>query len=468
MAKIKINEDIFRTYDIRGVNETDLNEETVEAIGKGFGTYLTQHGTKDCLVGRDTRLTSARFQKTITQALLKTGCNVYDIGLTLASSLYYARHFHKIDGAIMVTASHNPPDYNGFKLCQGINAIVEEEIQKLKRIILSGKFAEGQGKLINLPQANDEYYRAIKERVKVKKPLKVVVDCGHSTPALFIPKFLEDLGCQVITIHGEIDSSFPAGVPDPVNPEFCKHTMEAVLKEKADFGVVMDADGDRAGFVDEKGRMWMGDIILDLLLRDMLPQQKGAKVIVEIKDSEIVVEDTQRLGGIPIFWKTGHALLDHKVYEEKALLCGEMSCHYWVTKDWYCFDDAVMAMTQLLRIVSESDKTFGEIIDEIPKYPSTPEYRIACPEEKKEEIVEKAVQYFKNKCSKAITIDGIRGYIYDGWFLFRKSNTQPILSIRCEAKTQAGLEKIKKFIKAHIDTYKPDIDLDWTRQYDIK
>lgn len=468
MTKIKINEDIFRTYDIRGVNEKDLNDETVELIGRGFGTYLLERKTKDCLVGRDTRLTSERFQKILIQGLLSTGCNVYDIGLTLASALYYSRHHYKIDGATMVTASHNPPNYNGFKLCHGVNAIVEEEIQKLKKIILSGKFKKGKGKIKKLPKANDIYYNAILRRVKLKRSLKVVIDCGFGTPGLFIPKFLEDLGCQVIKFHQKIDPSFPTGVPDPVNPKFCQHTMKRVLKEKADFGIIMDNDGDRAGFVDEKGRVWLGDIILDIFVRDMLPKEKGAKVIVEIKDSEVVVDDVKRLGGIPIFWKTGHALLDHKVFEEKALLCGEMSCHYWITKDWYCFDDAVMATAHLLRIISESKKTFGEIVDEIPKYPATPEYRVACPENKKEEIVKKAVKYFKKKCKKTITIDGIRGYIYDGWFLFRKSNTQPIVSVRCEAKTKKGLEKVKKFVKSHLDTYKPDVNLDWSRQYDIK
>lgn len=468
MKKVKINEEIFRTYDIRGINGKDLNEKTVELIGKGFGTYLAKRGTKDCLIGRDTRLTSEKFQKILTKGLLSTGCNVYDIGLTLASALYYARHHYKIDGASMVTASHNPPNYNGFKLCSGVNAIVEEEIQKVKKIILSQKFEKGQGKLKKLPKANDEYYKALKKRVSIKKRLKVVLDCAHGTPGLFIPKFLEGLGCEVIKIHQRIDPSFPAGVPDPVNPEFCKHTMKKVLELKADFGVVMDNDGDRAGFVDEKGRMWMGDIVLDILVRDMLPKNKGAKVIVEIKDSEIVVDDTKRLDGIPIFWKTGHALLDHKVHEEKALLCGEMSCHYWITKDWYCFDDAIMAMIHLLRIISESGKTFGEIVDEIPKYPATPEYRVACPEDKKEEIVKKAVKYFRKKCKKAVTVDGIRGYIFDGWFLFRKSNTQPIVSVRCEAKTQKGLEKVKNFVKSHLDTYKPDVNLDWERQYDIK
>ena len=465
---MKINPSIFKASDIRGINEIDLDKKVVKLIGKGFGTYLLEKGTSEVIVGRDTRLTSRDYQEYLMNGLVSTGCNVHDMGLSLASAIYFSRHHYHIDGASMVTASHNPPNYNGFKLCHGVNAIIEEEIQKVKEITLSGKFRKGKGVIKKLPDANKEYYDAIKKKVKLGKKLKVVFDCGHGTPALFIPQFLKGLGCEVIVLHEKIDPSFPAGVPDPVNLEYCKLAAKTVLRKGADIGIVVDTDGDRAGFIDEKGRIWLGDIILDIFIREFLPKYPGAKVIVELKNSEIVVEDTKKFGGIPIFWKTGHALLDHKVYEEKALLCGEMSCHYWITKDWYVFDDAIFATAHLLRIISESKKTFSQIVDEIPKYPATPEYRIACPEEKKSEIIEKAVKFFKGKCERAITIDGIRGYIHNGWFLLRKSNTQPLISLRCEAKTQGDLKKIKNFVKKHLDSYKPDINLDWNRQYDIK
>jgi phosphomannomutase/phosphoglucomutase len=464
---MKINPHIFRTYDIRGENKKDLTDGVAEEIGKGFGTYLAEKGTRDCLVGRDTRLTSRRFSKALKKGLLSTGCNVYDMGLALASAIYHARHWYKIDGAVMVTASHNPPNYNGFKLCSGVNAIVDTEIEKLKKIVLSGKFEKGRGQEKKLPEANKVYYQEIKKRIKLKRPLRVVVDCGHGTPAYFIPQFLRSLGCQVIALHQKIDPMFPAGVPDPVNPKYQEYAVRAVVKNKADIGVVMDADGDRAGFIDEKGQIWMGDMILDLFVREFLPQNPGAKVIVEIKDSEIVVEDTKRLGGRPIFWKTGHALLDHKVFKEKAILCAEMSCHYWITQNWYVFDDAIFAMAHLLKILSESKKTFSQIMAKIPQYPSTPEIRFACPEEKKKEIVKKAVGYFKIKCDKSITIDGIRGYRHNGWFLLRESNTQPLLSVRAEAKTKKDLKHLKNFVADHLKAY-PEIDFDWERQYDIK
>lgn len=464
---VKINPAIFRSYDIRGINEQDLTEETAELIGKGFGTYLLQRGVSDVLVGRDARVTSKNYQKALTKGLLSTGCNIFDIGLCLASHLYHARHFYDIDGGVMVTASHNPPNYNGFKLCHGVNAVVEEEIQKLKDIILGGEFETGRSKEKNLKEANQVYYREIKKRIKLDRRLKVAIDCGHQAPAIFLPKFLEELGCEVFAYRTEIDSSFPAGVPDPVNTQYTKFIVAKVKENKADVGVILDADGDRIGFVDERGGVWMGDMVLDIFVRDFLPRNPGAKVIVELKDSEVVVEDTKRLGGMPIFWKTGHALLDHKVHEEKALLCGEMSCHYWITKDWYVFDDAIFAMAHLLRIVSESNRSLGEIMDEIPKYPSTPEIRFACPEDQKEKVTRQAVGYFKEKCERTIEIDGIRGYIYNGWFLLRKSNTQPMLSARAEAKTVEGLEKIKKFVEDHLSSYS-QINFDWERQYDIE
>lgn len=457
-----INPNIFRAYDIRGIVDKDLNPEVAELIGKAFGTYLLERGTKDVLVGRDARATSEDYQAALTCGLLSTGCNVYDIGVILSSMLYFARHHYKIDGGVMVTASHNPPDWNGFKLCHGVNAIVEEEIKKVGDILISGKFRSGEGKIKKLNPA-PSYFGELKKRVKLKRPFKVVVDCGSATSSIFIPKFLEELGCQTIPLYCEVDSSFPHGLRDPVKLAHYRDLIKKVQGEKANLGVMFDGDSDRVGFVDEKGNIWLGDIILILLIRGILPQNLGRKVIVEVKDTELVVEETKRLGGVPIFWKTGHALLDHKVFEEKAILCGEMSCHYWITKDWYYFDDAIHAMIQILKIISESGKTLSELIGELTIYPATLEHRIDCPDDKKIQVVEELVRHFKDKCSKVVDVDGIRGYIEDGWFLIRASNTQPLLAIRCEAKTEEGLEKIKKLVKDKIEEY-PYLRLDWEKQ----
>jgi len=459
---MKINSEIFRAYDIRGIINKDLNQEIAELIGKAFGTYLLERGTKDVLVGRDTRATSEDYQKALIQGLLSTGCNVFDTGLILSPFLYFARQYYKIDGGVMVTASHNPPDWNGFKLCHGLNAIVEEEIRKVRDILFSGKFKSGRGKMRKL-EVFPAYLREIKKRVKLKKSLKVVVDGGNATPSLFLPQILKELGCQVIPFHCDIDPTFPRGVLDPAKLNNHQDLIRKVKEERADLGVLLDCDGDRVGFVDEKGNVWLGDIILILLIREIIPKNPGRKVIIELKNSEAVAEETKRLGGVPIFWKTGHALIDHKVFEEKAILAGEMSCHYWITENWHCSDDAIFALAKILEIVSKSGKSLSELVAEVPKYEVTPEYRIDCPEDKKFKLVEELVEYFRSKCDKVIDIDGIRGYIENGWFLIRASNTQPMISIRCEAKTKEGLEKIKKIIKDKLDQY-PFIHLDWERQ----
>lgn len=459
---MKVNPDIFRAYDIRGVVNKDLNPGLVESIGKAFGTYLLEKGTSDVLVGRDTRSTSDDYKNALVDGLISTGCNIFDIGIVLSSMLYFARQHLKIDGGAMITASHNPPEWNGFKLCHGVNAIVEEEIQKVKNILISGKFKIGSGevKKIDISQI---YFEAIKQRIKIKKSLKVVVDGGNATPSLFIPKFLTELNCEAIPIRCNVDPAFPNGLLDPAKASCYQELMKKIKETKADLGILLDGDGDRVGFVDEKGNVWPGDVILLLLIWNIIPQNQGRKVIVELKDSEAVFEETKRLGGVPVFWKTGHALLDQKVFEEKAILCGEMSCHYWVTDNWYYFDDAIYALAKVLEIISSSEKSFSEIIAELPKYEATPEYRIACPDDKKFELAKELTEYFKAKCDRFIDIDGIRGYIGDGWFLLRPSNTQPVFVIRAEAKSKNGLEKIKKLIQDKLNEYSY-IHFDWQKQ----
>ena len=462
---LKINPTIFREYDIRGIVDEDLNEEFAETLGKAYGTYLNQFGTKDVLVARDTRVSSLPYQNALMQGLISTGCNVYDLGIAIVSTLYYSRQKFNIDGGVMVSASHNPPQYNGFKLCHAHNTISGQEIQKVLKIMQSGNFIKGEGNIKQWPQANEEYYKEIASKVKFKKKLKVVVDSSAAIAALFVPQLLEKMGCEVINLFPEINPTNPPHTPDPVALDAYDLLIKTVISEKADVGVIFDGDADRVGFVDEKGRIQLGDVILTVLVQDYLKIFKGEKVIIELKDSEMVVDEVNRLGGVPIFWKTGHSLLDEKVFEEKAILCGEMSCHYWIIPDWYVFDDAVYAMCQTLRIISEINIPFSQMIDGFPKYYATPEYRIGVDESKKLQLVEELVKYFKPKCTRVIDLDGIRGYTQDGWFLFRASNTGPLIAFRAEAKTPQGLDRLKRFVEEGLKNF-PDINLDWNRQYD--
>jgi phosphomannomutase len=229
---------------------------------------------------------------------------------------------------------------------------------------------------------------------------------------------------------------------------------------------MIDGDGDRVGFMDEKGNILYGDIILTLLIRDIVPDNPGCKVIIEMKDTELAFEETKRLGGIPIFWKTGHALLDHKVHDEKAILCGEMSCHFWICDDYYVYDDAIYALARVLKMLDRTGKSLGQLYGELPRLYSTPEYRVAVKTEDQQEFVTRLREDMRGSCGRTIEIDGIRGYIKDGWFLIRASNTQPVISIRAEARSQAGLDNLKSFISDKLSKYQ-EIDFSWDRQYDI-
>ncbi len=459
---MKINPEIFRAYDIRGIVNKDLNSEIAELIGRAFGTYLLIRGTKDVLVGRDIRPASEEYKEAIVKGLISVGCNVADIGITLSPILFFARKYYGIDGGVMITASHNPIEWNGFKFCHGYNTIADKEIQKIKDILISRKFKSGKGRIKKL-KITKAFFKEIKQRVRIKKPLRVVVDAVNATPSLFIPGLLKVLGCKVIPLRCKINTAFPDGFLDPAKLDHYKKLIIKIKDEKADLGILIDGDGDRIGFADEKGNIWQGDTILLLLVKDIVPRNHGRKVIVEIKNSETVFEEVKRLGGVPIFWKTGHALLDDKVFKEKAILCGEMSCHYWVSENWYYFDDAIYALAKVLEIISNSGEKLSEIIAKFPRYEGTPEYRLACPEKKKFKLIKELVDYFRPRCHKVIDIDGIRGYIEDGWFLLRASNTQPLIVVRCEAKSKNGLEKIKKLIKNKLEEY-PYIKLDWNKQ----
>ncbi len=456
---------IFKAYDIRGVDEKELTPDIAELIGRGYGTYLWRLGTRDAIIARDTRRTSEEYEQRLINGLLSTGVNAHHIGHAFTPTVYWSRKNYSIDGGVIVTASHNPPEYNGFKLCHGYNTMSGDEVQKIREIIQRNDFETGKGLTKEIPEANDLYWKALKNRAgKFEKPMRIVVDCTNGTSSLFFPKKLREMGLQVTTINETVDPSFPGHLPDPAFIAGYEGLQKKVVEVGADLGIMLDTDVDRVGFVDDRGKLWLGDMILILLSRDYLPMSPGAKVIVELKDSEAVVDEVTRLGGRPIFWKTGHSLLDEKVLEEKALLCGEMSCHYWITKDWYYFDDAPLAALEVIRIVSRSGKKLSELMEDIPQYFSTPEYRIHVPSGRQKEIVEEIVSYFKEKCEKYIDIDGIRGYIGDGWFLFRSSNTEPLVVLRIEARTKNGQEKLKAIIKERLDQI-PEIKLDWDVQY---
>ncbi len=345
----KINPKIFREYDIRGIVGEDLNDDFAYILGKAFAEYLKIHGAKTVIVARDTRTTSESYGNALMRGLAEGGCDVYDMGIAIVSALYFARQNWNIDSGIVVTASHNPPQYNGFKLCRGANSISGDEIQEIRKIAekiaMQNRHSEiTAGKIIPFLDANRIYYDEIKKIVFLNKKIKVVVDSGAAIAGIFVPKLLKDFGCEVIELYSEIN---PMNPPHPIDPSIIgayDDLIRAVKENKADLGIMFDGDADRVGFVDEKGEIHIGDTILTLLISDYLPKNRGAKVIVEISNSEKVVEETERFGGVPIWSRTGRTFISKKIQEEKALLSGETSCHYTITKDWYDFDDAIYAM----------------------------------------------------------------------------------------------------------------------------
>ncbi|AEM78289.1 phosphoglucosamine mutase [Thermoanaerobacter wiegelii] len=441
---MKLNENMFRMYDIRGVWGEDLTAETAEIIGKAFGTYVRQKGIKDVLVGRDNRLSSRPIRDALIKGLTSTGCDVLDVGVLTTPAFYYSNVLYNYQAGMMITASHNPPQFNGFKVMVGPSTIYGDELKKLYYIAEKGEFEKGTGN-VKYAYPINSYINMIKEKVKLgDRKLKVVVDCGNGTGSYFYPDVIYNLGCEVYPLYCESDPTFPNHFPDPVKEENLKDLIEEVKRVKADLGIAFDGDGDRIGVVDDKGNIIWGDMLMILYWREIMKKHPGADAIVEVKCSQALVEEIERLGGKPIFFKTGHSLIKAKMKELGTVFTGEMSGHMFFADEYYGFDDAAYAAARLLRILSNTDKSLSELLADVPKYPATPEIRLECDDEKKFDVVKGVTEYFKEKGYDIIDVDGARVLFDEGWGLVRASNTGPELIVRCEAKTEEKLEAIKK------------------------
>lgn len=445
-----INEGIFRQYDIRGIYKEDLTTKDAELIGKAFGTYIRRKGETEAVVGKDNRKSSPELFNSLVKGLLDAGVSVKDIGTVVSPIFYYTTHLYNIKSGIMITASHNPAKYNGFKVQYDGRTLYGEELQDIKRMIQKDDFESGQGRLTVQSPVRD-YISMVKEKIKLPgRRLKVVVDCGNGTAGVFAPKLLNELGCEVIPLYCDSNPDFPNHFPDPVKPENLKDLIKAVKEYKADLGVGFDGDGDRIGVVDDQGSIIWGDMLMILFWREILPKHPDTPAIVEVKCSETLVDEIKRLGGKPIFYKTGHSLIKAKMKELNAVFTGEMSGHMFFADEYFGYDDALYACARLLRILSGSSKSLSELLADVPKTYATPEIRVECTEEEKLFYVGKAKTYFKASGNSIIDIDGVRVQFGDGWGLVRASNTGPELIVRCEAKTPERLEQIKKEISDSI------------------
>lgn len=445
---MKINPHIYREYDIRGVVEKDLTPEIVRRLGMGFGTYMARLGKRSLVVGRDGRLSSNAFREALIEGLLSTGCDVVDIGVC-PTPVYYFSLFHlDRDGGMMVTGSHNPPEFNGFKVSVGKSTIFGEEIQRLGRLVEAGDFVSGKGKLSEyaIIPAYQDY---LKKNIRLSKGLKVVIDAGNGTGGVVAAPLLRDLGCEVEELYCDIDGRFPNHFPDPTIVENLKDLIKRVLKTGAEVGIGYDGDADRIGVVDDQGRIIWGDQLMILFSREILKEQKGATFVAEVKCSQTLFDDIEKHGGRPIMWKTGHSLIKEKMKEEKAALGGEMSGHIFFAHRYFGYDDAIYASCRLLELLSNTDKKLSSLLSDVPKTHITPEIRVPCPDDIKFKVVEKVREDLKGTYP-IIDVDGVRVKFDDGWGLLRASNTQPVLVLRFEALTEGRLLEIKSLVEGKV------------------
>jgi len=445
----EVNPRIFRQYDVRGLVDQDLTDEVVELLGKGYGAYMVDLGHERVSVGHDARVSSPRFRDALTKGILSTGIDVIDIGMVPTPTLYFSLFRLGVQGGVMITGSHNPPEFNGFKLAVGHTTLYGPEIQRIREIIEAARFPKGRGTLTD-QDVRPDYLSTLKDRIgPFDRELRVVVDAGNGMGGMFCPELLRDLGAEASGLYCEVDGTFPNHHPDPTVPEYLTDLIAEVAKQEADLGMAYDGDCDRLGVVDEHGNIIWGDQLLILFSREVLERRPGATIIFEVKCSQALSEEIEKAGGVPLMWRTGHSFIKAKMKEVDAPLAGEMSGHLFFADEYFGYDDALYASLRLVRLLSRSDKTIGEMLADVPRYFSTPEIRVDCPDEEKFQVVSDLVAYFKQQY-EVVDIDGARVLFGDGWGLVRASNTQPVLVLRFEARTPERLEEIKRIIVSRL------------------
>jgi phosphomannomutase/phosphoglucomutase len=450
-----VNPHIFREYDIRGTVDRDLDPQVVKQLGMGIGTLLRRAGGKSVVVGRDNRLSSPAYRDALTAGLLSTGTDVVDLGMVPTPLVYYALHTVETDGGVMITGSHNPPEFNGFKVAVGKSTIWGDRIQEIRRIIEEESYTGGEGSLTSRDVIGP-YRETLLSRISLDRGLKVAVDGGSGTAGIVAPDLVRALGCEVTELYCEPDSSYPGHFPDPTIPANLEELITVVRERGLDVGLSYDGDSDRIGVVDNRGNILWGDQLLMIYAREIL-SRGPASIIFEVKCSQNLETDIRDHGGKPIMWKTGHSLIKEKMKLEEAALGGEMSGHIFFADEYFGFDDAVYASLRLLRIVAASEVPLSEMLNDVPPTSSTPEIRLVCPDERKFEVVSKIASRLRGKY-EVIDIDGVRVKYDDGWALLRASNTQPVLVARFEALSPERLEEIREEMFTELKRF-PDVEL---------
>lgn len=440
---------LMRKYDIRGTVGENLGVEDAHAIGRTYGSIIAEDAGKFVCIGRDGRLSSPDLADALAEGLNGAGVNVLDIGLSATPMLYFASKIIDAPGAIMVTGSHNPPNYNGFKLLRRNTPFWADDIQALGRRTAAGDWLKGTGFRLPL-DVFDAYIGRLAKDYGTDRELKVVWDAGNASVGPAVLALTQRLPGHHVVLHGEVDGTFPAHHPDPTVPENLIELIEKVRCLDYDLGVAFDGDGDRIGAVDGQGRIVWGDQLLAIFASELLPRWPGAEIIADVKASQALFSEVARLGGTPVMAPPGHSVIKSMMAESGAPLAGEMSGHIFFADGYYGYDDAVYAAVRLLDIVAKSELSLAELVSALPQMINTPEIRIEVPEERKFEIVKEVMQNASGDGLEINDVDGLRVNGADGWWLLRASNTENALVVRCESSDEAGLERLKAVVSGYL------------------
>lgn len=448
-----IKPEVFRQYDIRGIVDSELNSESYYLIGKGFGSYLRKRGLKSLVIGGDARHSTRGFMDAFIRGALETGCEITDIGIVATPILYYSIWKLKQDGGAMITASHNPSQYNGCKLNLGLGSVYAQELQNLLKLIQNEDFEAGEGKLIHNTEIEEDYISYIVENIHIERPVKLIVDGGNGMGGPYLPEILRRKGCEVIEMYCEPDGDFPNHHPDPTVEKNMQDLARAVVASEYELGIGLDGDADRIGVVDEKGKMLFGDQILNILARDYLKQNPGKSVIADVKCSKNLFDDIKAYGGKPIMYKTGHANIKMYMKEAGVDFAGEMSGHVFLGDRYLGYDDAIYVSCRFVEIVAKTAMPVSQYLADQPKMYNTPELHTKCADDRKFDVVARVCKEFKAEGYDVNDIDGARITFEDGWGLIRASNTTPVLVTRYEATTEARMLQIQALIEGKINKY---------------
>jgi phosphomannomutase/phosphoglucomutase len=441
-----INPAIFREYDIRGVAGQDFDAAFARTLGQAYGTMAREAGKRVVAVGRDCRLTSDELATALSEGILSTGMATVEIGTCPTPLMYFSLFHFDLDGGVQITGSHNPPDFNGFKICLGKSTLFGEQIQDVRKLVEAGRFATGKGTR-DPREVIGPYQEYLAEQFgTLPRPLSIVVDAGNSVAGPVAPLIFERMGCAVTPLYCDLDGRFPNHHPDPTVEENVAELVRTVTGSGADLGIAFDGDADRIGVVDGSGRIIWGDELLVLFSRDILERNPGAVIVSEVKCSQRLYDDISARGGRGIMWKAGHSLLKAKMKETGALLGGEMSGHIFFADRYFGYDDAIYAACRLLEIVARTGKSIETLLGDLPPAFTTPEIRVDCPDDQKFLVAERARERFR-ETHEIIDVDGVRVQFPDGWGLIRASNTQPVLVMRFEARSAEQLAEYQQTVE---------------------